>query len=84
MQPAGYSRYWQYTTALAFSVLAATNPPISKADKAIESFISTSHNSEVLRPWPFISAALEPIVDASADNIDIVSSALAPLPTTSI
>jgi hypothetical protein len=38
-QPAGYSTYWQYTTALAFSVLAATNPVISSADMAIESFI---------------------------------------------
>jgi hypothetical protein len=26
MQPAGYSVYWQYTTAPAFLVLAATNP----------------------------------------------------------
>src|SRR5271169_6924078 len=40
MQPAGYSTYWQYTTAPAFSVLAATNPVVSRAAaKAIESFI---------------------------------------------
>jgi hypothetical protein len=43
MQPAGYSTYWQYTTALAFSVLAATNPVISRAAaNAIESFILDS------------------------------------------
>jgi hypothetical protein len=34
--------YWQYTTAPAFSVLAATNPVISKADSAIKNFISAS------------------------------------------
>src|SRR5882672_7820252 len=37
--PTGYATYWQYTTALACSVLAATNPVISSADNAIESFI---------------------------------------------
>jgi hypothetical protein len=31
MQPAGYSTYWQYTTALAFSVLAAMDPVISNS-----------------------------------------------------
>jgi len=31
--------YWQYTTALAFSVLAVTNPVISSAANAIESLI---------------------------------------------
>jgi hypothetical protein len=41
-QPAGYSMYWQYTTALAFSVLAATNPVTSSADNAIKNFISAS------------------------------------------
>lgn len=40
--PTGYSTYWQYTTALACSVLAATNPVISNADNAIETFILTS------------------------------------------
>jgi hypothetical protein len=40
--PAGYATYWQYTTALASSVLAATNPVISSADNAIESFIVAS------------------------------------------
>jgi hypothetical protein len=42
MHPAGYATYWQYTTALACSVLAATNPVISSADSAIESFILAS------------------------------------------
>src|SRR3954449_4462728 len=32
-QPAGYETYWQYTTALACSVLAATNPVISSAER---------------------------------------------------
>src|SRR5215211_5530567 len=41
-QPVGYSTYWQYTTALAFSVLAVTNPVISSAANAIESFIFAS------------------------------------------
>src|SRR5882672_9486991 len=41
-QPAGYETYWQYTTALACSVLAATNPPISSADNANESFMMAS------------------------------------------
>jgi hypothetical protein len=40
--PTGYATYWQYTTALACSVLAATNPVISNADNAIESFILAS------------------------------------------
>jgi len=40
--------YWQYTTAPAFSVLAATNPVISNADNAMDSFISASFASEVL------------------------------------
>jgi hypothetical protein len=40
--PTGYATYWQYTTALACSVLAATNPVISSADNAIESFILAS------------------------------------------
>jgi len=40
--PTGYATYWQYTTALACSVLAATNPIISSADNAIESFILVS------------------------------------------
>jgi len=35
--------YWQYTTALAFSALAVTNPAISSADNAIESFIFSLH-----------------------------------------
>jgi hypothetical protein len=35
--------YWQYTTALACSVVAATNPVISSADdNAIASFIFAS------------------------------------------
>jgi hypothetical protein len=34
--------YWQYTTALAGSLLAATNPVISSVDNAIESFILVS------------------------------------------
>jgi hypothetical protein len=42
MQPAGYETYWQYTTALAFSVLAATKPVTSSADKAMESLILVS------------------------------------------
>jgi hypothetical protein len=37
--PTGYATYWQYTTALACSLLAATNPVISSVDNAIESFI---------------------------------------------
>jgi hypothetical protein len=42
-QPTGYSTYWQYTIALAFSVLAAMKPVISSAaDNAIESFMSVS------------------------------------------
>jgi hypothetical protein len=41
-QPAGYSMYWQYTTAPAFSVLAAIDPVISNADNAIKNFISAS------------------------------------------
>ncbi len=40
--PAGYETYWQYTTALACSVLAPMNPVISSVDKAIESFILAS------------------------------------------
>jgi len=32
--------YWQYTTAPAFSVLAAKNPVISNADNAITNFIN--------------------------------------------
>jgi hypothetical protein len=39
MQPAGYATYWQYTTALAFSVVAANTPAMSRVDKAIENFI---------------------------------------------
>jgi hypothetical protein len=42
MHPAGYATYWQYTTALAGSVLAATTPVISSADSAIENFILAS------------------------------------------
>ena len=42
MHPTGYATYWQYTTALACSVLTATNPAISSADNAIESFILAS------------------------------------------
>jgi hypothetical protein len=42
MQPAGYSTYWQYTTALAFSVLVTTNPVISSANKMMENLISVS------------------------------------------
>jgi hypothetical protein len=38
-QPTGYSTYWQYTTAPAFSVLAVMNPVTSSAANAIESFI---------------------------------------------
>jgi hypothetical protein len=35
--------YWQYTTALAFSVLAVTNPVINMADAdAIMNFIKAS------------------------------------------
>jgi hypothetical protein len=41
-QPAGYSTYWQYTTAPAVSVLATTTPMTNSVDKAIESFISAS------------------------------------------
>jgi hypothetical protein len=33
--PTGYATYWQYTTALACSVLATTKPVISSADSAI-------------------------------------------------
>jgi hypothetical protein len=44
--PTGYATYWQYTTALACSVLAATNPVISSADNAIESFILASSTFE--------------------------------------
>jgi hypothetical protein len=33
--PTGYATYWQYTTALAGSVLAATNPVISSSKNAI-------------------------------------------------
>jgi hypothetical protein len=40
--PDGYATYWQYTTALACSALVATNPVISSADNAIESFILAS------------------------------------------
>ncbi len=40
--PAGYPTYWQYTTALACSVLAATNPIVSSTDNAIGSFILAS------------------------------------------
>jgi hypothetical protein len=47
-QPAGYSTYSQYTTALAFSVLAATNAVIISTDNAIESFISASSIAEFL------------------------------------
>src|SRR5947209_11020307 len=40
VQPAGYSTYWQYTTAFACSVLAATKVPISSdAENTIDSFI---------------------------------------------
>jgi hypothetical protein len=42
VQPAGYSTYWQYTTALAGSVVAAMKPAISNADNAIESFMLVS------------------------------------------
>jgi hypothetical protein len=42
MHPTGYATYWQYTTALACSVLAATNPAISSVDNAIEIFILVS------------------------------------------
>jgi hypothetical protein len=42
VQPAGYSTYWQYTTALAGSVVAAMKPAISNADNAIESFMMVS------------------------------------------
>jgi hypothetical protein len=42
MHPAGYETYWQYTTALACSVLAAKNPVTSSVDSAIESFMSAS------------------------------------------
>src|SRR5450755_2582417 len=36
--------YWQYTTALACSVLAAMNPVTSSADSVIESFILASRS----------------------------------------
>jgi hypothetical protein len=39
MHPAGYETYWQYTTALACSVLAATNPAVNSAANVIESFV---------------------------------------------
>jgi hypothetical protein len=43
MQPAGYSTYWQYTTAPASSVLAVRNPVISSAASAIDNFIFASY-----------------------------------------
>ncbi|ABQ32874.1 hypothetical protein BBta_0601 [Bradyrhizobium sp. BTAi1] len=46
MHPTGYSMYWQYTTAPAFSVLAATkpatNPLVSKIASALDRFIVAS------------------------------------------
>src|SRR5258705_10799922 len=45
--PTGYATYWQYTTALACSVFAATNPVISTADNAIESFIMASFGRDL-------------------------------------
>jgi hypothetical protein len=38
----GYSTYWQYTTALAFSVLAVRKPAIIRPANAIGSFMSIS------------------------------------------
>src|SRR4030081_2334566 len=54
--PTGYATYWQYTTALACSVLAATNPVISSADSAIESFILASHSEPLNGPVERICA----------------------------
>lgn len=51
--PTGYATYWQYTTAVACSVLAAVKPPVSSsADNAIESFIlaSLSDHCFILMP----------------------------------
>jgi|GEM_PF-4432481 hypothetical protein len=46
MHPTGYSMYWQYTTAPALSVLAATkpatNPLVSKIASALDRFIVAS------------------------------------------
>ena len=50
-QPVGYETYWQYTTALASLVLAATNPAISSAANAIESFIFRSS----IQPFKMLS-----------------------------
>ncbi len=53
MQPAGYSTYWQYTTALALSVLAATRPAtrpiVSSVDSTIDGFIPAS--SIIQKVW---------------------------------
>jgi hypothetical protein len=48
--PTGYSTYWQYTTALALSELAATKPitkpVVNSTDNAIERFILASSNTQ--------------------------------------
>jgi hypothetical protein len=40
--PTGYATYWQYTTALVGSVLAAMNPVITNAVRAVESFMMST------------------------------------------
>jgi hypothetical protein len=52
-QPVGYPTYEQYTTALAFSVLAVTKAATSSAGNAIESFISVS--VEIEQPQPHLA-----------------------------
>jgi hypothetical protein len=56
--PAGYETYWQYTTALAGSLLAAMNAGISSADNANGIFILASSVSPIDEPEPFLVAAL--------------------------
>jgi hypothetical protein len=50
--------YWQYTTALALSVLAARHPAINNVDKAIESFISASLFQISKRPYHTTGASM--------------------------
>src|SRR5450631_487823 len=58
--PTGYATYWQYTTALACSVLAATKPVISSADSAIESFIlaSSVRNLQMAFGFAYVANAI--------------------------
>jgi hypothetical protein len=72
MHPAGYETYWQYTTALAGSLLAAMNTVISSADNANGILIWASPVSPIDEPEPSWScfALIRFSVRKPEDHID--------------